>query len=467
MSSDDVVLFLPIREIAGMLRRKEVSPTELAQISLKRLKKFGPEYNAVITITEKLAMRKANLAERELLAGKDRGLLHGIPYGAKDLLATAGGIPTTWGAAPLRTQKFDYDATVIQRLESAGAILAAKLSMVELAGGMGYRKPNASFTGPGINPWDTSRWSGGSSTGPGSAVAAGLVPFSIGSETWGSIMAPAANCGITGLRPTYGRVSRYGAMALSWTLDKLGPMGRTADDCGLILQAIAGVDPKDPSASSRLFQYTAVDDGRPFKLAVLKDVLRNLEDSVLENFQESLRVIGDRCSVTEIDLPDLPYEAAARTILNAEAASAFDVFIESGMSHELSAPDDRYGGYAKEVVLAKDYLRALRIRGLAARAVDDSLAGFDALVAPTRRNVASGLDEELRAAFRGVSSDVIGGMGNLIGLPGVSVPNGFGERGLPTAILFVGKAFEENTVLAIARHYQSLTDWHRRYPPIA
>ncbi len=248
-------MFQSVRTLGGLVRTRDVSPVELAELFLDRLETLGPEYNAVVTVTRQRALKQARRAEREIAQGQYRGPLHGIPYGVKDLLATSGGIPTTWGAAPLRNQVFDYDATVIRKLEEAGAVLAAKLAMVELAGGAGYRQPHASFTGPGITPWDKTRWSGGSSTGSGAATAAGLVPFSIGSETIGSILTPAGNCGVAGLRPTYGRVSRYGAMALSWTLDKLGPLCLTADDCGLVLEAIAGPDPKDPTTSDQSYVY--------------------------------------------------------------------------------------------------------------------------------------------------------------------------------------------------------------------
>src|SRR5258705_10766569 len=200
------------------------------------------------------ALAEAERADRELAAGKPRGLLHGIPYGVKDLIATRG-VPTTWGAAPVKDQVFDYDARVVERLRAVGAVLVAKLAMVELAGGMGYNHADASFTGPGLTPWNTNFWSGGSSTGPGSAVAAGLVPFAIGSETSGSILTPSAYCGLTGLRPTYGLVSRHGAMALSWTLDKLGPMCHSAEDCGLVLAAIAGGDSNDPGSAGKSFYY--------------------------------------------------------------------------------------------------------------------------------------------------------------------------------------------------------------------
>src|SRR5262247_3290666 len=280
------VVFMPIRDLSTLVQTRQVSPVELAETFLARLETLGPQYNAVVTVTRERALQQAKQAERDIAAGHYRGPLHGIPYGAKDLLATSGGIPTTWGAAPFRNQRFDHDATVIRKLEEAGAVLCAKLAMVELAGGMGYRQPNASFTGPGINPWDLGAWSGGSSSGSGSAVGAALVPFAIGSETWGSILSPAGYCGIAGLRPTYGRVSRHGALALCWTLDKLGPLALTADDCGLVLEAIAGRDPADPSTSDRVFRYEAEDvRARRFRFGVLRDVTSGVEDAVRASFE--------------------------------------------------------------------------------------------------------------------------------------------------------------------------------------
>ncbi|MBI1799017.1 MAG: amidase, partial [Candidatus Eisenbacteria bacterium] len=229
---DPSILFLPLRELSSRVRTKQVSPVALTELSLDRLSTTGKKLNAVVTLLSDSALADARQAERDIKSGRHRGPLHGIPFGVKDLLATKG-VPTTWGAAPYRDQVFDYDATAIERLRAAGAILVAKLAMVELAGGMGYNHANASFTGPGLTPWNTEFWSGGSSSGPGAAVASGCVPFAIGSETSGSILTPAAYCGVTGLRPTYGRVSRHGAMALCWSLDKLGPMARGADDAAL------------------------------------------------------------------------------------------------------------------------------------------------------------------------------------------------------------------------------------------
>ena len=236
--------FTGLTELGQALRTGETTSRELTEYFLDRLETLGPTYNALVTSTRDRAIREADEADDELDRGIDRGPLHGIPYGAKDLLATAD-YPTTWGAVPFRDQQFDHDAAVIRKLDEAGAVLIGKLAMVELAGGWGYDQPNASLTGPGLNAWDRTRWAGGSSSGSGSAVGAGLVPFALGTETWGSIHCPSVFNGITGLRPTLGRVSRDGAMALSWTMDKIGPMTRSAVDCDLVLRAIAGADPAD------------------------------------------------------------------------------------------------------------------------------------------------------------------------------------------------------------------------------
>jgi aspartyl-tRNA(Asn)/glutamyl-tRNA(Gln) amidotransferase subunit A len=459
------VVFMPIRELQTLVQTREVSPVELTETFLVRLETLGPQYNAVVTVTRKRALQQARQAERDIAAGFYKGPLHGIPYGAKDLLATAGGIPTTWGAAPLRHQQFDYDATVVRKLAEAGAVLVAKLAMVELAGGMGYRQPHASFTGPGINPWDRTAWSGGSSSGSGAAVSAGLVPFAIGSETWGSILGPASNCGIAGLRPTYGRVSRYGAMTLSWSLDKLGPMGLTADDCGLVLEAIAGPDPLDLTTTNQPFTYAANTTEKRWRLGVLKDITANVDKAVCNNFAQTLHVLSQVASIEEIELPALPYEEITRTIVFAEAASAFEEFIESGEAAGLTAPEDHYGPYVRMAVLAKDYIRALRLRGVIARQMDAVLAGFDALVGPARATPAPPLAQELRSAAGGTAKDIMGAIGNALGLPAITVPNGFSDTGLPTGVQFMGRAYDENAILAVARTYQSLTTWHLRHPP--
>lgn len=462
----DSPLFLTIRELGGLVRHRQVSPVELTEFFLGRLEALGGQYNAVVTITGERALRQASRAEQEIASGRHLGPLHGIPYGAKDLLATSDGIPTTWGAAPFRHRTFDYEATVIRRLEAAGAVLAAKLAMVELAGGGGYKQPNASFTGPGITPWDTTRWSGGSSTGSGAATAAGLVPFAIGSETIGSIMSPSSNCGVAGLRPTYGRVSRYGAMALSWTLDKLGPICLTADDCGLVLESIAGPDPRDPTTAPRSFRYDDSDvSSRRFRLGVLENVADQADESIRSNFERALGVLEQVADIEEVRFSDLPHAAITYTTFFAEASSALEELVDGGMLTGLTAPEDHFGSYPRVAVLAKDYLKAQRLRKLMAENADEVMSPFDALVAPTRPDVAPVLHREFSWPTEpsGITTMLV--VGNGAGLPAISVPMGFSPDGLPTGIQFMGRAYEENAILAVARAYQSLTDWHDHHPP--
>ena len=465
MTASDVV-FKSIRELSALIRAGQASPVELTEIFLERLERIGPDYNAVVTLTRELALEQARHAEQQVASGQTLTVLHGIPYGAKDLLATAG-IPTTWGAAPFRDQVFDYDATVIRKLQESGAVLCAKLAMVELAGGMGYRQPDASFTGPGRNPWDRDTWSGGSSSGPGAAVAAGLVPFAIGSETWGSILSPANNCGLSGLRPTYGRVSRHGAMALSWTLDKLGPMCLTADDCGLVLEAISGPDPDDPTTSSQEFRYDDADvSSTRYRLAILKGALDDLDADVRANTEAALAILEDFADIEEIEFPDLPYETVTRTILSAESASAFEDFLDTsgeGGPESLTAPEDRHP-YARVAISAQDYIKALRIRAKVARVADELMAPYDAVVAPTRSTPATGIEQEFRGVITGAGRDIVGAVGNSAGLPAITVPSGFSRSGLPTGVQFMGRAYDENKVIAVARAYQLRTDWHLRHP---
>ena len=458
--------FRTIRELGADLRAGRLTPVALAEACLERLETVGRRLNAVVTVTRARALEQARRAERELAAGRDRGPLHGIPYGAKDLLATSSGIPTTWGAAPFRDRCFDDDATVIRRLEDAGAVLVAKLAMVELAGGMGYRQPNASFTGPGISPWGADAWSGGSSSGSGSAVGAGLVPFAIGSETWGSILGPATYCSVSGLRPTYGRVSRHGAMALCWTLDKLGPLALTADDCGLVLEAIAGRDPRDPTTTDRAYRYEAGDPGRRFRFAVVRGTVEATEPAVRDAVTRALDTLRALGTVEEIALPDRPYEPMARIILWAEGASAFERLIESGAIAGLTAPEDRVTPYTRDAILAKDYLRALRLRGIVAREIDGVLGRVDAIVGASRGTAGPRLGAEFRSAIRGGVPDVLGAIGNAAGLPAIGVPCGFTADGFPVGLQFVGRAWEENTLLAAARAWQARTDWHRRRPSV-
>jgi aspartyl-tRNA(Asn)/glutamyl-tRNA(Gln) amidotransferase subunit A len=425
-------------------------------------------------VTRERALAQAHRANQELLAGKDRGPLHGIPYGAKDLLATKG-IPTTWGAEPLRNQVFDFDATVVRRLEEAGAVLVAKLAMVELAGGLGYRNPDASFTGPGRTPWNPAHWSGGSSSGSAAAVAAGLVPFAIGSETSGSILTPAAFCGVAGLRPTYGLVSRHGAMALCWTLDKLGPLARSADDCGLVLSVIAGPDPQDPS-TGEVFRYRERPArGRPghrFKVGVLRNATVGTDPDVHAHFERALSALRDVADIeADVPFPDLPYREAVGVIVDAEGAAAFRDLIESGKVKQLRDAADRVGGYAMMMTRAADYVDALRARVAMRAQLHALLSRYDALLAPTRTRVAPPIGRDFDATSPGTPPAPDAARhpatipaGNLAGLPAIAVPMGFAEDRLPTSLQLIGRAFSEETLLALAVAYQEMTDWHRQRP---
>lgn len=466
MALNPATFFLPVRELGERIQSKRLSPVELTTAVLDRLQRYGPRYNAVVTLMRESAVREARVAEREIRAGKYRGPLHGIPYGAKDLVATKG-VPTTWGASPYRQQVFDYDATVVTRLREAGAILVAKLAMVELAGGMGYNHPDASFSGPGLTPWNLGFWSGGSSSGPGSAVAAGLVPFAIGSETNGSIVTPCAFSGVTGLRPTYGLVSRRGAMALSWTLDKLGPMGRTADDCALVLAAIAGADPADPSSVGR-FEYAGrAASGDRLKVGVPKGVTEKVQPAVRASFERSLAVLGEVADIErDVEWPDFPYGPSVSAIVGAEGASAFLDLIEAGRVGELKCPKDRHGGYAGTMIPAVDYLQAMRLRAPMKRAMAALFERFQVIAAPTRATVSFPVDKNFEDVYPGISAGpAVISAGNLCGLPALAMPNGFGENGLPTSLMFMGPKFSEATLVRLGDAYQSRTDWHSRRPP--
>jgi len=469
--ADSDLLFLPVRELSARLKSRQLSPVKLAEVCLDRLETIGPQLNAVVTITKDRAMREAHAAEADIAHGRHKGPLHGIPYGVKDLLATQG-VPTTWGAEPYRKQVFDYDATAVTRLHDAGAVLCAKLAMVELAGGMGYNHPDASFTGPGLTPWNTKFWSGGSSSGPGAAVAAGLVPFAIGSETSGSILTPSAYSGVTGLRPTYGLVSRHGAMALSWTLDKLGPMGRTADDCALILSAIAGPDPLDGSQSGRSFAWSQAPQkpAKKLRIAVPKGCVEKVQPEVRTNFEAALRTLGDSITVTrDVEWPDLPWGPSVGAIVTAEGASAFLELIDSGDVTQLKCPADKTGGYSGLLLPAVDYLHAMRARRPMRAAMKKLFASYDAVATPTRATVAYPADKEFAQAY---PPTISGGppviaAGNLTGLPALAMPSGFGENGLPTSVAFMGAPFSEGLLCTIGAAYQARTDWHTKRPPIA
>jgi aspartyl-tRNA(Asn)/glutamyl-tRNA(Gln) amidotransferase subunit A len=474
----ELALFGGIRELGAQLRARTFSAVELAELALRRLETIGPKLGAVVTLTRERAMSEAHRANQELLSGKDRGPLHGIPYGLKDLVA-AKGAPTSWGALPLREQAIPADATVTKRLEQAGAVLVAKLALVELAGGMGYNSPDASFTGPGRTPWNPDYWSGGSSSGSAAAVAAGLVAFAIGSETSGSILTPSAFCGVTGLRPSYGLVSRHGAMALAWTLDKLGPLARSASDCALVLAAIAGPDPEDATTSGDSFRYkaTAGKPARRFRLGVLRNATLEADADVETGFKQAVAALHELADVeTDVAFPERPYGDAVRLIVSAEGAAALRELVESGKVKQLQDRADRVRGFARLLTPAVDYIDAMRARVAMRAELDALVSRYDALVAPTRTKLAPRIGEDFDAPTPGSPSQpepkpgaprppATIPAGNLAGLPALALPMGFGKDGLPVSLQLLGRAFSESTLVAIGDAYQQMTDFHRRQPP--
>jgi aspartyl-tRNA(Asn)/glutamyl-tRNA(Gln) amidotransferase subunit A len=465
------LFFATIPQLNERLLAREVSALDLARACADRLQQLGPRYNALALALPQQAVRKAEQTDKEIKRGRTRGPLQGIPYGVKDLISF-GGQPTTWGAQPYAGQVFDYDATVVTRLGSVGATLVGKLSTVELAGGGGYRLASASLQGPGKNPWDVTKWSGGSSSGPAAAVAAGLVPFAIGSETSGSIVTPASYCGVTALRPTYGLVSRHGAMALSWTLDKLGPFARSADDCGLILQVIAGSDSNDPGSAGHSFYYTpqygrAVRGMRAGYAPV--DFSQWAEPEARPAFAAALDVLKQSgVEFQETKLPDFPYGAVISTIIGSEEASIFEELITSGRVDQLRDQAQIAGLKANLEIPALAYLKAMRLRRLIQEAFRDLFGNVDVLVSPGRFSPATPLDQPLdqdpgsRPQDPGMSALIAAA--NLAGLPALVLPCGFAGN-LPVALQIVGAPFTENLLLAIGREFQSHTDWNRRRPP--
>jgi aspartyl-tRNA(Asn)/glutamyl-tRNA(Gln) amidotransferase subunit A len=468
---NDDIFFASIGELNAKLRAREISAAELARAFSDRLEKLGPRYNALALSLRREALRKARDVDDDIKRQRFRGLLQGIPFAVKDLLAVSHH-PTTWGAKPYAAQVFETDATVVRKLDRTGGILTGKLSMVELAGGPSYRYAAASLHGPGLNPWDRTRWSGGSSSGSGSAVAAGLVPYALGSETSGSLLTPSAYCGITGLRPTYGLVSRFGAMALSWTMDKIGPMCRSAEDCGIVLQAIAGGDNDDPGSAGKSFYFA------PQYARALQDTVVGFAPVDFDEWAEPAarrdlaaafeQIRGLGVQIREVTLPDLPYSAMASTIIAAEGSTIFEELITSGRVNELADQKQIAGLKAGLEIPATEYLRAMRIRSVVQQAFREIFADIDILVTPTRFGPAPKISEPLDPlvtnipAAHGLSALIPAG--NLAGLPALSLPCGFAD-GMPIAISLVARPFNEGIILNVGREFQSRTDWHKRRPP--
>jgi aspartyl-tRNA(Asn)/glutamyl-tRNA(Gln) amidotransferase subunit A len=445
--------FDSITDVAAALRSKKVSSVELTKASLERLKTMGREHNAVAELTEELAMRQAQAADRT--PGKSP--LHGIPFGVKDLLATKG-IPTRWGSPGHMDQVFDYDATPVARLQDVGGVLVAKLAMIELAGGGNYNVANASHSGPCKSAWDKNRWAGGSSSGSGAATALGCVTYSLGSETSGSITCPSAFNGLTGFRPTYGRVSRHGAMALCWTLDKIGAMARSAEDCGIVLEAIAGPDPKDPSTTREKLNLRKRAP-RP-RIGLLKENFAKGSacEKAYQNALTAFKKLG--YETVDVAYPNLPYGLAVGLIVDAEGASAHEHFIRSDRLSLLRDINQVAGFAASLDTRAVDYLWAMRLRTEALKA-NEIWDKCDCIFSPVFYKCAPPIDEPFDKGFQGMGGDE--GPSNLLGWPAMAFPMGF-ENGCPLGGQIIAPAYREDTCYRAVRDFQRATDWHKRHP---
>ncbi|HET6854553.1 MAG TPA: amidase [Pyrinomonadaceae bacterium] len=453
----DDLAFATVPQLAELIRTRKISSTELTQMYLARLKRYGPRLNCIVTLTDDLALKQAAAADAEIKRGKYRGPLHGIPWGAKDLFATKG-IKTTWGAEPYRDQVIDYDSTVVERLNDAGAVLVAKLSMGALAQGAKW------FGGVTRNPWqpdEAQTGSSGSSAGPAAATAAGLVGFSIGTETLGSIVSPSSRCGVTGLRPTYGRVSRYGAMGLSWTMDKIGPICRGVEDCAAALHALYGPDGKDITVGDAPFNWNPDTNISTLRIGYLKT---EFEPPASTAANEQQRAQGEQrravyktalevlekagAKLVPIELPKFS-AGSLRFILSAEAAAAFDDITRDGRVNQLSgqAPNDWPNTFrTSRFIPAVEYLRAQRARTLLMHEMEKLMSQWDVFVSPAP----------------GSASLLVT---NLTGHPAVVLPCGF-VNDLPVAIMFTGGVYDEVSPLRVALAYERATQWHTMHPKV-
>lgn len=434
--------FASVAELGALLRGGQVRSVELTQMVLGRLKKHGPRLEAVVTLTEERALAAAQRADQELAAGLDRGPLHGIPYGVKDLFAVAG-YPTTWGAKPYADQVIDDTATVVAKLDAAGAVLVAKLSLGALAWG------DVWFGGFTRNPWNLEEGSSGSSAGSAAAVSAGLVPFALGTETWGSIVSPATRCGVTGLRPTFGAVSRGGSMALSWSMDKVGPITRTVEDAAMVFEVIRGVDRRDPATVATGFAYRGDASVKGKRLGYVPAHFEgDKPGNVLDReVLSKLKALG--VELVPIELPPLPLDAMS-IILSVEAAAAFENLTLSGRDDELVRQIEHAWPNvfrAARLIPAIEYLQANRLRGRLIAELQRRLADLDGYITPSYAG-----DNLL--------------LTNLSGHPCVVVPNGFLSDNKPYSFTFIGKLHGEAAMLRIAKAWQDATGFHRRVPPL-
>jgi Asp-tRNA(Asn)/Glu-tRNA(Gln) amidotransferase A subunit family amidase len=439
----DLLAFYTIPQLASLIKNQKITSTELTKFFLARLKKYQPALQCSITITDSLAFEQAKRADEEIKNGKYRGILHGIPYGTKDLMAVPG-YPTTWGAAPYKDQVIDETATVVKKLEDAGAILVAKLVSGALARG------DVWFDGKTKNPWDTTQGASGSSAGSGSATSAGLVPFALGTETLGSITSPSTRNGVTGLRPTYGRVSRHGVMSLSWSMDKVGPLGRNAEDCAIVFEAIQGKDKNDLSTVSLPFGVNWKKDVKNLRVAYLKkDIEKDTTDTGdnLRNALKSLKEMG--IEPTAVEMPkEVPYRGFD-IILRAEAGAFFDELVRSGdvdLMVEQSRRSRANSLRQSRFIPAVEYIQANRQRQVLIQKMHDLMKDYDVLISPTFGN------DQLMAT-------------NLTGHPVIAVPTGLDDENHPTSMTFVGNLYDEESILLLAKAFQDNTSFDELHPP--
>ncbi len=439
-SDKNEIAFYTIGQLAELIRTNQITSVELTNFFIDRLKKFDPVLHCLITFTEERALRQAKIADEEIASGKYRGLLHGIPFGVKDLLATKD-YKTTWGSVPFKDQIIDEDATVITKLEKAGAVLIAKFTMGELAWG------DVWFGGKTRNPWDTTQGSSGSSAGSASAVSAGLIPFAIGTETYGSIVSPSTVCGTTGLRPTYGRVSRTGAMALSWSMDKIGPICRSSEDLAIVFNSIYGPDGIDQTIYNAGFNYIPLKTLMGMKIGYLKNDFDKQYDFHTNDSLTLLKLKELGAELIPIELPVFPINDLA-IMLSAEAGAAFDELTRSNKDDLMirqikNAWPNSFR--ASRFIPAVEYINASRVRTLLIQEMQKIMSTIDLYVAPSWEG-----DNNL--------------LTNLTGHPCVVLPNGFSDNGTPTSITFIGRLFDEGTLIAFAKLYQDTTDFHLKHP---
>lgn len=465
MKSAEALLDLTVLDLAARVAARAVSPVDLVEATLDRIERLGPVLNCFVTVTPELAREQALEAELELRRGRRRGPLHGLPFGLKDNIDTRG-IRTTWGARPYKDRIASRDASVYARLREAGAVLVGKLSLTELA--MGTTSAHAAVNGACRNPWDPSRWAGGSSSGPAAAVAAALVSFALGTDTMGSLLNPAAFCGTSAFRPTYGMVSRFGVLPFAFTLDKVGPMCRSALDCAAVLRAIAGRDPLDPSTVRSPPDFGTVTPRAAAGLRVLAvdlppdyPVLPEIRSAYHEALA-ALSAAGVRLT-SGGRVPDLPWVQVANVVVAAESEVAFEDLIRSGRSGELDDPLHHGRPWAHLEGRPSDYVKAMAIRAEMQRAVAEQMSDFDLMVYPNTPILAPAVD----APLPDQGGDLMRYVGNLVGLPAAAVPMGHvGPRQLPIGIAVVGRAREDVKVLSAAALLQSVTRWHLERPAL-